>query len=117
MANRQLVRYEEFQNYPFLTAEEFELACHYLDSKYTHASLGKKRRIFKLRVQRSLTDSNPYITITTPIDVADGGIDELLSLGFLSTADDGDADMDGIQNMDVVGEDEDSVSLSRAVGC
>ena len=110
MADQQLVRYDEFQDYPFLTAEEFELACHYLDSRYTHASLGNKRRAFKLRVQRSLIYGTPYISIVTPISISDDGVDELLSLGFMTTTDDTDADMDGLQSMDVEGEEDDTVS-------
>lgn len=114
MADQQLVRYDEFQDYPFLTAEEFELACHYLDSRYTHASLGNKRRAFKLRVQRSLIYGTPYISIATPIDIADDGVDELLSLGFMTTTNAADADMDGLQNMDVEGEEDDAVGLTSS---
>lgn len=110
MAGRELVRYDEFKEYPFLTDEEFELACHFLDSRYIHAYLGQARRGFKLRLRRSLVGGTPYISIVTPIAVNDGNVDELLSLGFLSAGGSRtDADMDGLQSMDVEGEDGDSV--------
>lgn len=117
MSGQELVAYEEYRDYPFLTPDEFELACHYLESRYTNANLGQARRKFKLRLQRSLTGGPSYVTIATPITVADGNIDELLGMGFLSASDSADADMDGVQSMDVEGEDGDSVSLYLAANC
>lgn len=110
MSGQELVAYEEYRDYPFLTPDEFELACHYLESRYTNANLGQARRKFKLRLQRSLTGGTSYLTIATPIAVEDGSIDELLGMGFLSASDGPDEDMDGLQGMDIEGEDGDSVS-------
>lgn len=113
MSGQELVAYEEYRDYPLLTSDEFELACHYLESRYTNANLGQARRSFKLRLQRSLTGGTSYLTIATPIALAlaDGSIDELLGMGFLSASDGADTDMDGLQSMDIEGEDGDSVSL------
>lgn len=114
MSGQELVAYEEYRDYPSLTPDEFELACHYLESRYTNANLGQARRSFKLRLQRSLTGSTSYVTIATPVAVADGSIEELLGMGFLRASDGADEDMDGVQGMDVEGEDGDSVRLSLA---
>ncbi|KAL5345573.1 hypothetical protein ACLOAV_009326 [Pseudogymnoascus australis] len=111
MSGQELVAYEEYRDYPFLTPDEFELACHYLESRYTNANLGQARRKFKLRLQRSLTGGTSYLTIATPIAVEDGSIDELLGMGFLSASDGPDEDMDGLQGMDIEGEDGDSDAL------
>lgn len=116
MDAQALIRYGEFREYPFLTDEEFELACHYLDNRYMHSNLGPKRRSFKLRVQRSLAGGTPYVTIITPITIADDNIDELLDLSVLSAGDrESDTDMDGLQSMDIEGEDADMVCPSLLV--
>lgn len=110
MSGQELVAYEEYRNYPLLTPDEFELACHYLESIYTHANLGEARRRFKLRLQRSLTGGTCYVTIATPVAVDDGSIDELLGMGSLRASDGADEGMDGLQGMDVEGEEGDLVS-------
>ncbi|OBT90123.1 hypothetical protein VE02_00892 [Pseudogymnoascus sp. 03VT05] len=111
MSGQELVAYDEYRDYPFLTPDEFELACHYLESIYINANLGQARRKFKLRLQRSLTGGPSYVTIATPITIADGSIDELLGMGFLSASEGADEDMDGLQGMDIEGEDGDSDAL------
>lgn len=42
------------ENFPFLTAEEFEEACHYFDRRYRQAKLGMKRMQWKLRMRTAL---------------------------------------------------------------
>lgn len=42
------------QSFPFLTAEEFEEACHYFDRRYRQAKLGMKRMQWKLRIRTAL---------------------------------------------------------------
>lgn len=41
-------------NFPFLTAEEFEEACHYFDRRYRQAKMGMKRMKWKLKIQTAL---------------------------------------------------------------
>jgi ubiquitin-like-conjugating enzyme ATG10 len=64
-----------FQNYPFLTAEEFAEICHHLDRKYCQATLGTVRRQWKLRVCTSLNisfslgaENCTYIQIFRPLE-------------------------------------------------
>lgn len=112
MANQELVIYSGIQEYPFLTPDEFELACHYLDNRYLHATLGQARRRFKLHIHRLMTGETPYIVITTPITVPEDNIHELLNFGALTTGDqDVDIDIDGTQTMDVDAEDADLVFI------
>lgn len=113
MSGQELVAYEEYNDYPLLTVEEYELACHYLENTYAQAHLGEARLRFKLRLQRSLAGGTPYITIATPIAVEDDSIDELLGMGFLNARDTTDEDMDGLEGMDIEGEDGDTVSYNR----
>lgn len=46
----------EFANYPFLSSEEFEEACHQLDRAYCRAALGPLRRRWRLYVVTALND-------------------------------------------------------------
>lgn len=110
MSGQELVAYEEYSDYPLLTIEEFELACHYLENTYAQAHLGEARLRFKLRLQRSLAGGTSYITIATPIAVEDGSIDALLGMGFLSASIRVDEDMEELESMDIEGEDGDTVS-------
>lgn len=71
----------DFENYPYLTKDEFYEACHYLDRRYCQASLGPRRRCWKLQICTAL-DTNfsfddgytTYVQITRPLeDLADYG--------------------------------------------
>lgn len=101
MATQELVRYSSIQNYPFLTAEEFELACHCLDNRYIRALLGPARKDFKLRIHSSMAAEAPYVVITAPIAIEDD-VDAVLNFGALSAGDEAHA-------MDVEAEDADVV--------
>lgn len=66
----------EFQNYPFLTTDEFAEACHQLDRTYIQAELGPLRRQWKLRVNTALitaftsaAEYSTYIQIIRPLDM------------------------------------------------
>jgi ubiquitin-like-conjugating enzyme ATG10 len=81
----------EFENYPFLTSEEFAEACHHLDRRYCQATLGPVRRQWKLRLCWALntTSLNPgaeydtYLQIIRPLDgeLDDGDLSAVLE-GF-----------------------------------
>jgi len=65
----------EFENYPFLTVEEFAEACHELDRKYIQVELGPLRRQWKLRVNTALimafspaAELSTYIQIIRPLE-------------------------------------------------
>lgn len=64
-----------FQNYPFLTGEEFAEVCHRLDRRYCQATLGPVRRQWKLSVCSALNTSfamgpeySTYLQIVRPLD-------------------------------------------------
>ncbi len=97
----------EISNYPFLSKEEFSLACHLLDQKYVTATLGQERRVFRVRIQHSMVSDSIYVTITKPIDISKNDIS--LSLDFQALGW-GEDDIPGTL-MDVDAENADSVSI------
>jgi ubiquitin-like-conjugating enzyme ATG10 len=99
---------EEYKEYPFLTSDEFNLACHYLDRKYISATLGQERRAFRLRMQSSFISDTCYISVARPIDTSQNDVSSLLDLSGLSWGpkedemeQDGSMDIDA-ENSDVV---------------
>lgn len=77
----------DFQNYPFLTGEEFAEVSHHLDRRYCQATLGPVRRQWKLRVCAALNtvfalgpEYNTYIQIIRPLegDLGDGDLSKFL---------------------------------------
>ncbi|KAJ9142200.1 Ubiquitin-like-conjugating enzyme ATG10 [Pleurostoma richardsiae] len=75
----------EFQNYPFLTGEEFTEVCHHLERKYCQATLGPVRRQWRLRVctalDTTLAFDSGYTTFIQIIRPLEGELDH----GDLST--------------------------------
>jgi len=73
----------DIANYPSLTAEEFEEACHHLDSRYRRATLGLKRAQWKLRLRTGLRGNDFHygsspgtsVEITKPIEPLNDDID------------------------------------------
>jgi ubiquitin-like-conjugating enzyme ATG10 len=104
--------HDEICNFPFLTQEEFSLACHLLDRKYITATLGQERRAFRLSLQHSLLNDSLSICITTPIDVSKNDISLSLDLQALGW---GDEKAAGNTLMDVDAEEADSVSLYQKI--
>jgi len=98
---------DSISNYPFLTQEEFSLACHLLDQKYIAATLGQERRAFRLRLQHSLLNDSVSITITKPIDVSKNDISLSVDLQALNWGNECGTDM----LMDHDAEDADTVSI------
>ncbi|KAL3417265.1 hypothetical protein PVAG01_11265 [Phlyctema vagabunda] len=54
---------DEYRQWPFLTLDEFELACAFFDQRYMKAELGPSRRTFKLRLRRTATTGTCCIEI------------------------------------------------------
>lgn len=50
-----MAHHVEYRQWPFLTGEEFEVACAYFDKRYIQAKLGPTRKVFKISLQRTLT--------------------------------------------------------------
>lgn len=55
--------HDEYRQWPFLTDEEFDLACAFLDRNYMGTKLGAARKSFKLRCCRIATTGTSYIEI------------------------------------------------------
>ncbi|KAL2065032.1 hypothetical protein VTL71DRAFT_4172 [Oculimacula yallundae] len=105
---------EDYQHWPFLNQEEFELVCAFFDQKYIRAELGPTRKIFKIRSRRVATTGNSYIEILRLLQLPEDGDELSKALGMLggggfSGGDDekNDADM----MMDSVDEDMDQEAL------
>ena len=99
---------DSISNYPFLTQEEFSLACHLLDQKYIAATLGQERRAFRLRLQHSLLSDSVSISITKPIDLSKNDVSLSLDLQALSW---GSENLATHSLMDVDAENADTVSI------
>jgi ubiquitin-like-conjugating enzyme ATG10 len=93
-------------NYPFLTQEEFSLACHFLDQKYITAILGQERRVLRLRLEHSLLNDSISVSITKPIDISKNDISLSLDLQALNW---GDEKAGSETLMDIDAENADSV--------
>ncbi|KAI0393472.1 hypothetical protein F5Y17DRAFT_305974 [Xylariaceae sp. FL0594] len=59
-----------YEQYPFLTHEEFAEACHYLDAKYVQATLGDLRKDWRLTVHTALDTSAGHLTSVTFVQIA-----------------------------------------------
>ncbi len=71
-----------YRQWPFLTAEEFELACAFFDQKYIKTKLGPTRQTFKIHSRRALTTGVPYIEIIRLLGLPED--DDELALAFQS---------------------------------
>jgi len=96
---------DDYTQWPFLTGEEFDLACAYFDRRYVRASLGPNRQIFKIRHRRAITTNTTYLEILRllrlPVD------DDDLSDVFAKLGNDlmtkSDTDMRDAEDKDHVG--------------
>jgi len=80
---------DEYQQWPFLNDEEFELACALFDQKYVQAKLGPTRQIFKIRARRTMTTGVPYIEILRLLKLPEDDLDLLDAFGKLGGGDGG----------------------------
>jgi len=77
-------KHDEYHHWPFLTPEEFELACAFFDQRYVRARLGPTRQLFKLRLRRALIDGTSYIEILRVLQLPDHDDDLSLALEKLT---------------------------------
>jgi hypothetical protein len=54
---------DEYRHWPFLTEEEFTLACAFFDQRYIRATLGPTRKVLKIISRRTATTGGTYIEI------------------------------------------------------
>ena len=102
--------HDEYQQWPFLNQEEFELACAFFDQKYVRASLGPTRQIFKIRSRRTLTAGTSYIEILRILQLPEDEDELSLALAGLGKSG-GDIDLANSTDVDMTEEDGDEVSL------
>lgn len=106
-----VIHHNDYRQWPFLTEEEFELACAFLDRRYIRAELGPARKNLKLRMARTATTGLNYIEIIRLLQPPPDDDDLLFALNNLST---GHAPVSmPSQEMDMMDEDEDNVSDSH----
>lgn len=108
----------EFQNYPFLTGDEFAEVCHHLDRQYCQASLGPLRKQWKLRVCSAFNTTfslgPEYSTFLQIIRPLEGELDDGNLSAFLEnfSFDAGPTGLEADVEM-MAAEDADEVCLSR----
>jgi ubiquitin-like-conjugating enzyme ATG10 len=98
----------QYRQWPFLTQEEFELACAFFDVKYVRAELGPTRRIFKVRHRRNATTGMSFIEILRLLNLPEN--DDDLALAFGKMGGHEDPSSAPMMEIDGVNEDEDEVS-------
>ncbi|CZS91283.1 uncharacterized protein RAG0_01984 [Rhynchosporium agropyri] len=106
---------EDYQHWPFLNQEEFELVCAFFDQKYVSAELGPTRNIFKIRSRRVATTANSYIEILRLLEPPDDEDELSKALGMLGggggVGERNDFRSDDMIMMDTVDEDADQEAL------
>ena len=108
-----MAHHDEYQQWPFLNQEEFELACAFFDQKYVRAKLGPTRKTFKLRSRRLATTGTSYIEILRLIQPPEDIDDLSLALAMLGGgfSEKQDVKVDSEMRMDTADEDADEVSI------
>jgi ubiquitin-like-conjugating enzyme ATG10 len=101
--------HNEYRQWPFLTQEEFELACAFFDRQYVRAELGPTRRIFKIRPRRNATTGMSFIEILRLLRLPEDEDDLALALGKMG--EDEENSSDSKMELDERNEDEDEVSV------
>ncbi|KAB8302696.1 hypothetical protein EYC80_006058 [Monilinia laxa] len=100
---------DEYRQWPFLTEEEFELACAFLDRRYIRAELGAARKNLKLRMGRTATTGSCYVEVIRLLHPPQDDDDLLLALSNLSS---GYTPVSvPSQEVDMMGEDGDDEAL------
>ena len=84
----------DIANFPSLSAEEFEEACHHFDRRYRQAKLGILRMHWKLRLRMALNATFAYqdmprtvVEITRALEQRDNDEDLGLNLSDLAISD------------------------------
>lgn len=104
-----MAHHDEYRQWPFLTEEEFELACAFFDQRYVRASLGPTRQIFKIRSRRTATTGSSYIEILRLLQLPEDEDELSLALAKLGKGG-GDLGSANDVEMDTTEEDADEVS-------
>lgn len=98
----------DYRQWPFLTPEEFELVCAFFDQRYVKAELGPTRKVFKIRLRRTMTTGSSYIEILRLLRLPEENDDLSLAFQKLNNGHDGP----GVEIDMLAAEDADQVSGS-----
>ncbi|KAH8815021.1 hypothetical protein F5884DRAFT_160420 [Xylogone sp. PMI_703] len=105
---------DEYRQWPFLSSEEFELACAYFEQRYVSAKLGPTRNILKINSRRTATAGECYIEILRLISLSEEDDNDLsLALAKLSPSEKAVPEVD-IEM--IISEDVDSEALRPDLG-
>lgn len=74
---------DDYRQWPFLTSEEFELACAYFEQRYVSARLGPTRNVLKISSRRTATAGECYIEILRLLALSEDTDDLSLALSKL----------------------------------
>ncbi|CAG8956076.1 hypothetical protein HYFRA_00011860 [Hymenoscyphus fraxineus] len=96
----------EYRQWPFLTEEEFNLACAFLDQRYIRAQLGPTRKIFKINSRRTATTGGLSIEILRILQLVNDEDELSMALGKLSGGEDHSR-----MDMDISNEEADEEAL------
>jgi ubiquitin-like-conjugating enzyme ATG10 len=99
--------HDDYRQWPFLTQEEFELACAFFDQKYVRAKLGPTRQIFKIRTRRTVTTGASYLEIIRLLKLPEDDDELSLALGKLSGGEEPESGSG--MDVDMANEDADEV--------
>jgi len=103
--------HDEYRQWPFLTEEEFDLACAFFDRSYVGAKLGPTRKIFKLRLCRIATTGSSFIEILRLLQLPEDEDELSAALAKLGSGNDASERLE--IDTEMVDEDEDKESLQR----
>jgi hypothetical protein len=98
-----------YRQWPFLTLEEFEVACAHFDQRYIQAKLGPTRKIFKISQRRTLTTGATYVEIVRLLQLSEDQDDLIRQLenlrgGAPAVSEQMDIDMATAEDEDNVGD-------------
>lgn len=110
-----MAHHDEYQHWPFLSQEEFDLVCAFFDQKYIGATLGPTRKAFKVRCRRIATTGGSYIEILRLLHPPDDADDLSLALKMLGSGMPSHEPTDMEMEVDTAEEDGDQVRDMEAL--
>jgi ubiquitin-like-conjugating enzyme ATG10 len=108
---------DDYRHWPFLTEEEFALACAFFDQRYIRATLGPTRKVLKIISRRTATTGVTYIEILRLLQPPKEDEDLALALESLGGFGGGPA-TDAETDIEMAADDDDQVcnpSLSFSI--
>ncbi|KAJ5032569.1 uncharacterized protein L3040_009169 [Drepanopeziza brunnea f. sp. 'multigermtubi'] len=117
-----MTHHGDYRQWPFLNPEEFELANAFFEQKYMGVTLGRTRKVFRVRLRRVMTTGESYITIMRLLQPPEDADADELSLALARLSGGGergekqDLTIDVDMKMDTTEEEADDEALSQPLG-